>query len=616
MSRLFLLCSIYVADLAVFLGSDASVKLGDFGLSKIMQSHDFASTYVGTPFYMSPEICAAEQYSLHSDIWAFGCIMYELCSKEPPFNAKTHMELISKIRLGKVAQLSTHYSPELRESIARCLRVNPHARPDTTQLLNIPMVKLKRKELEIVRVSKQLKTREEQASKALLEAERKIARTDIDRQAIRSELDQIVRREWEVKARLEIDRQVQLGLIELQRSFDARVNRSVAEELSRQKLCELDRQHIRSSTPDHEEMPSNIPLISHHQSQSTCGETDDFPSSTDLSELSLESPTTSRSKHTKKSNRTPFGRAQTMFAGSPMDIQMIDPSPAPIASLGLSPRHRAVRKPSSLSRNIFASAAAEAPGSKSSPEESDEDTNNFDDDDDDDEFDDLDDIPILTSPTRLKQHGQDPFKALGRPGLLRQRTAPPKQFGQQNLLTAKAASKESAISTIPTFSRPVPGPTTTSPNQRRLSKLPSASALPHVNESSTSPTRKALLPISSTSPTRQAPSVGRPLSRKRVDDLSNTTDLRQPISMNSQMQGRTLVELAQARTGIAVQDFGEKQDLKRPLSGGDSDNERRNSPPVWDPEQDEMPSPFLDRRSRHNLITASTASGPGFRHLR
>ena len=57
----------------VFLGEDNSVKLGDFGLSKMIKSHDFASTYVGTPFYMSPEICAAEKYTLKSDIWSLGC---------------------------------------------------------------------------------------------------------------------------------------------------------------------------------------------------------------------------------------------------------------------------------------------------------------------------------------------------------------------------------------------------------------------------------------------------------------------------------------------------------------------------------------------------------------
>ena len=54
----------YLFQNIVFLGEDNSVKLGDFGLSKMIKSHDFASTYVGTPFYMSPEICAAEKYTL------------------------------------------------------------------------------------------------------------------------------------------------------------------------------------------------------------------------------------------------------------------------------------------------------------------------------------------------------------------------------------------------------------------------------------------------------------------------------------------------------------------------------------------------------------------------
>ena len=101
----------------VFLGDDNSVKLGDFGLSKILQSHDFASTYVGTPFYMSPEICKAEQYGPHSDIWALGCIIYEMCAKQPPFNAKTHFDLIQKIKSGRYPDIPACYSAELRKVI-------------------------------------------------------------------------------------------------------------------------------------------------------------------------------------------------------------------------------------------------------------------------------------------------------------------------------------------------------------------------------------------------------------------------------------------------------------------------------------------------------------------
>ncbi len=156
----------------MFLGEDNSVKLGDFGLSKMIQSHDFASTYVGTPFYMSPEICAAEKYTLKSDIWSLGCIIYELCAREPPFNAKTHYQLVQKIKEGKVAPLPDVYSPELNQVIRDCLKVNPDRRPDTTQLLNLPVVRLMRKEKEVVDLNKSIRVREESLRKKEKDLER------------------------------------------------------------------------------------------------------------------------------------------------------------------------------------------------------------------------------------------------------------------------------------------------------------------------------------------------------------------------------------------------------------------------------------------------------------
>src|SRR6478609_5986390 len=127
----------------------------------MIQSHDFASTYVGTPFYMSPEICAAEKYTLKSDIWSLGCIIYELCAREPPFNANSHFQLVQKIKEGKIAPLPDHYSPELFAVIKDCLRVNPDRRPDTATILNLPVVRLMRKEKEVVDFSKTLKAKED-----------------------------------------------------------------------------------------------------------------------------------------------------------------------------------------------------------------------------------------------------------------------------------------------------------------------------------------------------------------------------------------------------------------------------------------------------------------------
>ncbi|KXL46952.1 hypothetical protein M433DRAFT_49919, partial [Acidomyces richmondensis BFW] len=125
----------------VFLGANNAVKLGDFGLSKIIASHDFASTYVGTPFYMSPEICAAERYSHYSDVWSLGCIIYELATRCVPFDARSHVELVMKIKAGRVKPLPERYSRELSEVIAWCLKVDASQRPDMAQLLNVPGIR-------------------------------------------------------------------------------------------------------------------------------------------------------------------------------------------------------------------------------------------------------------------------------------------------------------------------------------------------------------------------------------------------------------------------------------------------------------------------------------------
>jgi len=555
---------------------------------------------------MSPEICAAENYSLHSDIWAFGCIMYELCAKEPPFNAKTHLELIQKIRLGKVKPLSPIYSSELQQWIGNCLRVNPQSRPDTVQLLNIPMVKLKRKELEIVRVGRHLRIKEETAARKLQEAETKLVQAETERELMRVQLDNSLRREWEVRARLEIDRQVQLSVDKLNQDFESEVQRRVTEDVEKYKKSS--RGSARSSTPSPEEAPSKGITEAVGTISSQSGFSIDSPSMSDFSELSLESPTLNRSKPMKGSGRTPFGRAQTMFESSPADVSMADASPAPIASLGLSPR-RNVTKPSRLGRNIF-SAASKAPstssgGSGSSPLDSEEET----------APDDEEHVPALPSPSDLKLIQNDPFKALSgkRPGMMRQTTAPPQKLGshsQPDLFGSHRATfaKENRLpaSTFVKQTTKAMSPT------RRIPKLPSSNSL---RSDATSPVRKAPLPPAS--PSRSQPVSGiRPPSRTKIDDM------RQAAMLNNHVQGRTLIELSQARTAQTIPGDGDVFDLKSKRTDGIATKDFAivNKPytsmvaTVWDPERDEMPSPFLTRRGRELLPGA--IGGPGMRHLR
>lgn len=120
----------------IFLDSDYNVKLGDFGLSRVMSDESiFAYTNVGTPYYMSPEQINESKYNEKSDIWSLGCIIYELAALRAPFEATNHMQLANKIREGKVDRIPKLYSDELMSFIRLTMEQNYHKRPNCDTLL-------------------------------------------------------------------------------------------------------------------------------------------------------------------------------------------------------------------------------------------------------------------------------------------------------------------------------------------------------------------------------------------------------------------------------------------------------------------------------------------------
>lgn len=74
-------------------------KLGDLNISKITDN-GFASTQTGTPYYTSPEIWKGTKYDNKCDIWALGCILYEMCMLLPPFRAEDFPGLFQAITSG------------------------------------------------------------------------------------------------------------------------------------------------------------------------------------------------------------------------------------------------------------------------------------------------------------------------------------------------------------------------------------------------------------------------------------------------------------------------------------------------------------------------------------
>jgi len=110
------------------------VKIGDFGISKILSSKSKALTVVGTPCYISPELCEGRPYNTKSDIWSLGCILYELCACKRAFEAPTLPALIMKIIRGVTPPLPAQFSPGLRQLLSCLLATEPSLRPTIAEV--------------------------------------------------------------------------------------------------------------------------------------------------------------------------------------------------------------------------------------------------------------------------------------------------------------------------------------------------------------------------------------------------------------------------------------------------------------------------------------------------
>ncbi|CUI14167.1 nima-related protein kinase, putative [Bodo saltans] len=122
-------------------GALPRVQLGDFGVSTILDDRSRALTMVGTPYYLSPELCKGMPYNTKSDVWSLGVLLYVLLNQKMPYEASNYAALILRIVQEAEAKhhpASSKFSAGLRRMATWCLQKEETQRPTARDILLHP----------------------------------------------------------------------------------------------------------------------------------------------------------------------------------------------------------------------------------------------------------------------------------------------------------------------------------------------------------------------------------------------------------------------------------------------------------------------------------------------
>ena len=128
----------------ILLNSAGLVKLGDFGFSHQYNdtvSGGVASTFLGTPYYLAPELWNNQRYSKKADVWSLGILLYEILGLCRPFTAGNMKGLMQKVMAGEYAPLPDRFSAEFKDVVRQMLTVDVNKRPTIDGVFRIPYVR-------------------------------------------------------------------------------------------------------------------------------------------------------------------------------------------------------------------------------------------------------------------------------------------------------------------------------------------------------------------------------------------------------------------------------------------------------------------------------------------